>query len=289
MTQLEIEQKYDRKNIRAYIAEDIGEDFHVTNGVELLEKYMFDTTYYKSKLDRIAKIKHIDPRDIITEVCIQVLPLSTPQPIQSVVAILSTHLGYKDVLEGVKTAAEILAVLAATDIFDLIPARMSESGSIMIVSKYRLEDSTLDYINQTKYLPPMICNPNPIISNYCSGYLTRTDSVILGSGNYHTGKQGLDVLNILNQIPLAIDIRMYEFAELSKKPLDTAQKETNFRKLVNDSNVVIDELLGHGNKFWLTHKVDKRGRMYCQGYHVSYQASEYKKSLINLFKRELIV
>jgi DNA-directed RNA polymerase len=35
-----------------------------------------------------------------------------------------------------------------------------------------------------------------------------------------------------------------------------------------------------GNRFWLTHKYDKRGRTYCQGYHVSYQGNDYNKACI---------
>jgi hypothetical protein len=293
MTQYEIEQKFDRKNIRAHILRDIssGLEEPIELSVRLLTEYMTNKTYYMSKLDRLQKLDASleGVLKIVTEVCILVLPLSTAQPIQGVAGQLGILLDYEDVLEGVKTAAEILAVMAQTDLFNLIPARSSETGSIMIISNYRLEDSTLDFINQTKYLPPMIELPKTITSNYCSGYLTRTDSVILGAGNHHDGELGLDVINILNQIPLAIDTRMFEFYEQSKKKLDTDEKQRNHTKLVNDSAVVVNDLLDAGNTFWFTHKVDKRGRIYCQGYHASYQGTSYKKSLINLAKKEVIV
>lgn len=292
MNQYEIEQKFDRRNIRERILSDIAVGLFdpITKGSGLLTAYLFDDTYYQSKLDRLARLrKDCNVLQIITEVCVLVLPLNTAQPIQGVVGQLGIHLGYDDVLEGVKTAAEILAVLAKTDLFDLIPARSSETGSIMIKSNYRLEDSTIDYINQTKYLPPMIEHPRVLTDNYSSGYLTKNESVILGSGNHHNGNQALDVLNILNDIPLSIDERMFEFLETASKPLDTQQKIDNHNKLVNDSNVVVNDLLSQGNKFWFTHKVDKRSRIYCQGYHVSYQSTAYKKSLINLHKKELIV
>ena len=291
MNQLEIERKFDRKNIREYVFADVYASINlpIKKCEELLIQYIYKDSYYQSKLDRLQHLKSKSTLEIVMEVCILVLPLNTAQPIQSVAHQLGVHLGYEDILEGVKTASEILAVLAPTDLFDLIPARYSESGSIMIKSNYRLEDSTIDHINQTKYLPPMIEPPRVITSNYCSGYLSRTDSIILGAGNHHNGKQGLDALNILNQIPLSIDERMYEFTELSKKPLDTPEKVTNFTKLVNDSNVVVDDLVNQGNKFWFTHKVDKRGRIYSQGYHANYQGSSYKKSLINFHKKELIV
>jgi hypothetical protein len=293
MNQYEIEQKFDRKNIRAHILKDIsaGLEEPIDLSVKLVTDYLTNKTYYKSKLDRLQKLDASleGVLKIVTEVCILVLPLSTAQPIQGVAGQLGILLDYEDVLEGVKTAAEILAVMAQSDLFNLIPARSSETGSIMIISNYRLEDSTLDYINQTKYLPPMIELPKIITSNYCSGYLTRTDSVILGSGNHHNGEIGLDVINILNQIPLAIDTNMSGFYEQSKKELNTDEKQRNHNKLVNDSAVVVDDLIDAGNNFWFTHKVDKRGRIYCQGYHVSYQGTSYKKSLINLARKEFIV
>lgn len=289
--QVEIEQKFDRKNIREYVFADIYASLNlpISKAEDLLSSYIHNSTYYQSKLTRLQHLKSKSTLEIVMETLVLVLPLSTAQPIQGVAGQLGIHLGYDDVMEGVKTAAEILAVLAQTDMFDLIPARSSETGSIMIISNYRLEDSTLDFINQTKYLPPMIVPPKTITSNFCSGYLTRTDSVILGSGNHHKGKQALDVLNILNSIACSIDTRMFEFYETSKKPLDTAEKEANHIKLVNDSNVVVWDLLEAGNKFWFTHKVDKRGRMYASAYHVNYQGTSYKKSLINLYKKELIV
>ena len=43
-----------------------------------------------------------------------------------------------------------------------------------------------------------------------------------------------------------------------------------------------------GNKFYFTHKVDKRGRLYCQGYHINYQSASYKKAMIELANKEII-
>jgi DNA-directed RNA polymerase len=40
--------------------------------------------------------------------------------------------------------------------------------------------------------------------------------------------------------------------------------------------------------FHLTHKVDKRGRIYSQGYHVNTQGAAFKKAMIELAKEELI-
>ena len=47
-------------------------------------------------------------------------------------------------------------------------------------------------------------------------------------------------------------------------------------------------MLYHGNKFWLQNKVDKRGRIYTSGYHISPQGSSFKKAMINLANKEIV-
>ena len=43
-----------------------------------------------------------------------------------------------------------------------------------------------------------------------------------------------------------------------------------------------------GNKFYLNHKVDKRGRIYCSGYHITTQGTAFKKASIELAHEEIV-
>ena len=43
-----------------------------------------------------------------------------------------------------------------------------------------------------------------------------------------------------------------------------------------------------GNRFYLTHKVDKRGRTYAQGYHVNTQGAAWNKATIELADMEVV-
>ena len=52
--------------------------------------------------------------------------------------------------------------------------------------------------------------------------------------------------------------------------------------------VFITLLAKQGNQFYLTHKVDKRLRLYAQGYHVTTQGSPFKKASIELHKEEIV-
>ena len=295
LEQIIIEEKYSRTNIREKVLKDIGVGLAVPiiKCVELLTDYIHKSLgddYYMSKKARVHHLLTCDigVHGIITELCILILPMQAPNPIQGVVGQLGALLDYDDVFDGIKTASEIVALCAMSDLFDVIPARNSETGSIMVKSNYRLEDSTLNYISRTKYLPPMICPPKTITSNSTCGYLTLNESVILGKGNHHNEKQALDVLNLLNQTELAIDTYMVQFIEESKKPLDTAEKLISHTRMANESTEVYQDLIDQGNKFWLTWKFDKRGRINSQGYHVNIQSTSYKKSVINLHKKVLI-
>ena len=43
----------------------------------------------------------------------------------------------------------------------------------------------------------------------------------------------------------------------------------------------------HGNSLYITNKVDKRGRIYSQGFHINPQGDSYHKAMINLKHREI--
>jgi DNA-directed RNA polymerase len=43
-----------------------------------------------------------------------------------------------------------------------------------------------------------------------------------------------------------------------------------------------------GNEFYLTHRYDKRGRCYAQGYHVNPQGNDWNKAVIELAEKEVV-
>ncbi len=47
-------------------------------------------------------------------------------------------------------------------------------------------------------------------------------------------------------------------------------------------------LMMHSNVFHMTHKYDKRGRTYSQGYHVNYQGNPWNKACIEFADKEVV-
>jgi len=291
LEQVIMEDTYGKHNNNTRILEDIktGLDKPIAKAIGFIKEY-FEGTYWDSKNERIAKIKHLEPAEIINRILLVVIPNDHSISYQQVVAPLAAYLNesIKDVFDAVRTAAELVAVVCYSDLYDVIPAKSSESGSLMLRSNVQLSKETKIKLDKTKYLPPLIVPPNTITSNKSSGYLTKEDSVILGKGNHHTMPLALDVLNILNNIKLSLDIRSLEYAEESKKPLDTKEKRDNHQRMAETSVEVYNEMLNKGNEFYITWKYDKRGRVYSAGYHITVQGTDYKKSLLNLAKQEII-
>ena len=299
LSQITMEDRYSRKNIREKVLADIlaSVEGNMSKLFSVAAGQVYDYLngrYYPSKQKRINHLNKmrmdgkLDEETIVIEILMIVMPVDGVQTIQSVCGRLLSVLGFKDTFDGVKAAAELLAVVCESDLYDIIPARDSETGSMLVRSNYRLEEHTLQFMANTKYLPPMICEPQYITSNDQSAYLTFDDSIILGSGNHHLLEQALDVVNIANGIKLSLDEEMLKYTETSKKELDTHEKEVQFNRMVTASKGVYQELLVQGNVFHLTWKYDKRGRFYSQAYHCNIQGTEFKKSILNLAKKEII-
>lgn len=157
-------------------------------------------------------------------------------------------------------------------------------------------DSTVQHeIDSYQYPMPMIVEPLPLNTNRDTGYYTHRDSVILRN-NHHDDDVCLDLLNKLNRTKLRINSNTVAFLKNKWRNLERpkpGETRTDFQKRVQAfvkydrmSREVITHLETHGGEFYLTHKYDKRGRVYCQGYHVSYQGNDWNKACIEFANGE---
>jgi hypothetical protein len=144
---------------------------------------------------------------------------------------------------------------------------------------------------------PMVVPPRRVRDNEDTGYFTCRGSIILRK-NHHSDDVCLDHINRVNRIRFSIDhvtARMIKnrWRNLDKPKDGESQEEfakrvKAFDKYDRTSKEVIDKLLAHGNEFYLTHRYDKRGRIYCQGYHVNYQGAPWNKAVIELADKEYV-
>lgn len=148
-----------------------------------------------------------------------------------------------------------------------------------------------------QYPLPMVCVPNTLKNNRDSGYITSRGSAILRD-NHHDEDICLDHLNRMNRVALRINSHTSGMIANRWRNLDKPKEEETqadfmkrkkaFEKFDSTVKYVMNFLYQAGNHFYLTHKYDKRGRSYCQGYHVSYQGAPWNKAVIELATPELI-
>ena len=274
LEQVITEDKYDRKQVRKHIREHIpSEDPIVKQLLRQVENFcMHSAVGY-------------DPQELTTELMLTTL-IVDKGPIQSIVANLTINMEVEEsYLNAVETFTKLI-LSAHGIIYDI---QLTSNDAYIIIPKFKLPAHLQEYISCKRYLPPLSTLPRRWHSNVGGGYLTRKESVILGQLNHHEGYQALDAINILQEIPLELDVIALEYEETPNKPLDTVEKQKQFQQLTDESLSVYQETLDRGNEFYFTWKFDKRGRMYSSGYHINIQSTKYKKSIINFKRKELIV
>lgn len=156
------------------------------------------------------------------------------------------------------------------------------------VVKFMISEELQAKIDQFQYPLPMIEQPRQVTHNRQTGYHSIGGSIIL-KNNHHNDDVCLDHINRVNSVPLAIDTETAQFIQNRWKNLDRKKPDEDmdeFRKRkdafeIYDSKArdVLDALMVQGDRLWLTHRYDKRGRTYAQGYHFTYQGNDWCKAI----------
>jgi hypothetical protein len=288
VTQEWIEEHYDRKHIDVKIREEIeaSDDMlaKIEQGVELINAYLAGS-YWASKNARVHQLKGLNIEALVLDMFIGVAYVQRAELFTSVTAKLASRLNFSDRTEAITTVAELLAVLCGTDAFDIF--KESRQASLQVVSRIPLSAELVHFVENSEVLPPMVCEPMELKHNHSSGYLTHNDSLLLGSGNHHDGDLCLDVLNTMNKVALKLDTEfLSKVEEMPTFELDDQDKTDQWLNFKRQSYHFY-KLLAH-NTLYFTHKVDKRGRIYSQGYHLNPQGASFKKAMVELAHEELV-
>ena len=286
-----IEGNFNRKHIDTKIREAIlgNPDMvkKIEHGVVLVNAYKAKTGYYASKARRVSQLVSIDVEALVLDCLVGVAYSIRAELFTSVTAQMAARLNFSDRTEAITTVAELLAVLCQTDAFDIFKEK--RMSSLMLVSQIPLPDGLLSFIEDSQYLPPMVCEPLKLSHNHSSGYLTHNDSLILGAGNHHDGDLCLDVLNAMNKVAFKLDTEF--LSKVEEEPtfeINTQDKVDQWAAFKKQSYRFYTLMAQNGNRFYFTNKVDKRGRIYSCGYHINPQGAPFKKASLELAHEELV-
>lgn len=292
-----IEQQFNKKLLRNKLQEIVVNDYmaYVNKAMECVSEYM-SKTYYISKNARIEKLKELDIGELVISLIAGSLQYQEPYPFTAACGELAGALGWSDKPDAVKTVGELLVVVCNSDAYDI---NRCSDDSFEIVSRLALSEKLIHWCENTQYLPPMIVKPIEVKNNKDTGYLTTKDSLILGKGNFHNGNICLDAINIANSVQLKLDTDFVSKYELefnpSTKPKRKAVTPMGLRKAVENFSHykqmtyrTMALIAITNNQFYLTHRVDKRGRLYSCGYHINAQGTAYNKACIEFAIEEHI-
>ncbi len=204
--------------------------------------------------------------------------------LSTLVGILRRH--FEPSPSASQLAADMLLVAAEADLVDYDPQFEQ------FIVKLNITQDVQDELDKYQFPLPMVAEPKKLTTNKSSAYHSLKDGSVILRNNHHDEDVCLDHLNRANKIKFSIDMNVATMVRNQWRNLDKPkQGETRqdfdkrrraFEKFDRTSREVIGTLVGLGNEFHLTHKYDKRGRVYCQGYHVSYQGAAWNKAVIML-------
>ena len=309
--QLKMEHRYSKQfidvDVDRVIRETPAYETKVQEGIALLQEWLSAdwSGSYGNKTERLAQISGFDLDSIVRGVFIESAYCVTPELFTSFTAKMAGRLNMSEKKEAITTIAEIVAVLEEMGLYEL--SKAERSASIMLRTHMQMPDDLIAHANQTRYLPPMLCKPKTLTNNYQSAYLTEKGGVVLGRGKNHAGNVALDVMNHQNQVPYRLDVDLLKAIEEEKELLsfeDFKKKHPgmpdhdvkklhvmiheNWDMLKAQSYELYVEMVKQGNRFYLTHRPDNRGRVYAQGYHISTQGSGFKKAIVELAEEEVV-
>ena len=267
------------KDIQEYLLDKYTDE--IDSLTTSLREYI-SQSYWDSKNERLQAINKDLTKVILNILTQTVLIASDYVPLLSICSSVSFGLSrYHDI----QTCADVLWLINQTDLIliDIV------NDTRYIQSNMELPDELVNRLTLMCVLPPMLVKPRTLRHNKSCGYLTiNKDSLILGDKeNYHDECISLDVLNTLNSQAYQLDLDIcykYEKELTGDEPTHSDRLTHNkakeqfeyFRDVIQDKTI------------FFTHKVDKRGRIYSQGYQFNTQGSSYEKACINLKTKEFV-
>lgn len=243
---------------------------------------------HREELEEVF-LKHKLPRDFAYDLLTQMV-LHKRTIIDILVGILRKHF-VRDKCDGCQECADAILEASRANLIDY------QIDTRQVIVRFDISQDVQDELDRYQYPLPMVVKPLVLQNNMDSGYYTHKGSVILKK-NHHNEDVCLDHLNRMNQIKLKInpDVAMTiknRWRNLDKPKPDEERKDFEkrqraFEKFDRTAHDVLMHLgISRGEEFWLTHRVDKRGRTYSQGYVVNYQGNTWQKACIAFANEEV--
>lgn len=182
---------------------------------------------------------------------------------------------FKDINKILK----VLTTLVNADFLDYTRAHR-------IITKNFLSEEDSRMISLLLYPLPMVVKPLPLTRNSQSGYKYLPATCLILRRHFFKEDINLDHLNRLNSIPLRLNKAVLANCSPKKEIINRKERE-NYERFREQQHGIAEFF--QEEPFYLTHKYDARGRVYCQGYHLSYQSDDFTNALIEFADGEKVI
>ena len=191
------------------------------------------------------------------------------------------------------------AQAAMDEVHKCVEAGLVTWSGTEFITKFTMPADVQAELDRFQYPLPLVVRPKHITKNTQTGYLASgaTGSVIL-KNNHTDDDVCLDHLNRMNSIKLCINLdtaimvknkwRNLDKPKEGESHLDYQKRRKAFEKYTNHAYQVMALVCKEGNEFYLTHRYDKRGRVYVQGHYINPQGTEWNKACVEFQEQEII-
>lgn len=300
--QVWLEHEYCSKHLEKVIMDDVrsNKDFDEMcfKAAFALESWCNEPSAYESKDVRKQALQEawiIDDEPMWHKLVDRIIASVVREQYTTLTNLVMMHTGISKLekREAIMLSAEVIAIVCiSSELFSISKPRKQ----YMIESCIEPSKEVLDKIAQTCYLPPLVAEPKLIKSNFDTVYYTyQGESQILGhNANYHTECISLDVINKQNSVPLQLCQDFIDVYEEEEPEFEIESKEDLLMAKLQWERYQIqcayfsNLLVNMGNKIYLGNKVDKRGRLYSSGYHISPQGNSYRKAVVEFYEEVIV-
>lgn len=239
-------------------------------------------------------IEHLEQKEIPLDFGIDLLcqmVLHKRANLETLVGLLHKHFG--DSRAALQDCADMILKAAQADLMDW------HELSQKFVIRIDVTDDVRADIDRYQYPLPLVVAPKGVFKNSDTGYYTSGGSIIL-KNNHHEDDVCLDHINRVNQIKLRLNpdtaiMVKNQWRNLDKPKECESKEEFEARKKAFEKYDIVSRevmenilMLTEDGGFWLTHKYDKRGRTYAQGYHVNPQGNAWNKAMVEFHNQEIV-
>lgn len=229
---------------------------------------------YASKNSRIREWapEQTDLYEIVTQLFIGTLLHPEGMTYQAMIGYLSGLVRCANPLDRAKCAAEVIAIAFQQDLVTL--TRLSDQ-TLLVATEFELpvEIPVFDK-HKPLFHPPAPVDYNPILGCHFK---------------QHEQDICREHIDRMNSIALSLDERIIDaMEEYQKSEPETTEQEEQWQEFKRRSAETYQTVLENGNRFYLRHNYDTRGRCYCEGYYINYQGSQYKKAIVQLADKEVV-